>query len=506
MLGRILSRAMLTTYAMSLTTKVFTAAMRASLVDSVSDWLAASYPYDTRPTTTSVRVREGADDPVFRVEISETDKTNSAIYQTQVTVAALDNRLVFEVRKILRPTGTAVLPRRKFSLPNPALEKLCEQAANQFKVRDAEQLIDGQVHLVAQSVQGQALAAFADAPSRQLPIVIEQTQGRVSSALATAGLSGVLIGIAHVFHLTTADATNGFNEYRGDKLLTPEAITIIWPASQRPLQIFDKDASHVIVPLIEAATASISPVIVPPKLGQRISGATAAVPSPRPIISATPVAPKPPAVAVLVPTAPDPRVAELESRIALLQHQIDDRDTVIDGLEENIKYTDLMNAALVEEKDQAKDQLAGYLTQRSSGVARTPREAVARGLQLCPNLIFHERSKTSSDNVQTQNGKRVLESLLALNDIASRLKSGLIPVHMLEIHLRQQLPGFRDGISDTAKHRFSDDYAIDWNGETVYAEPHIACGDIRIHFYVDRERLQIVVAYVGRHLRDKSTH
>lgn len=497
---------MLTTYAMSLNTKVFTAATRAALVDSVSDWLAASYPYDTRPTTTRVRVREGADDPVFRVEISETDKASAAIYQTQVTVAVLNNTLVFEVHRILRPTGTAVLPRRKLSLPNLALEKLCEQAAIQLKVRDAEQLIDGQVHVVTQGAHGQALAAFADAPRRQLPIVIEQTLGRISSALATAELGGVLIGIAHVFHLTTAETSKAFNDYRGERLLTPEAITIIWPGSQQSLQIFDKDAQHVIVPLIEAATASISPVIVPPKIGQRMSGATVSALPAKPIIYAPPVAPKPPAVAVPMPAAPDPRVAELESRITSLQQQIDDRNAVIDGLEENIKYTDLMNAGLVEEKDQAKDQLAGYLTQQSSGVARTPREAVLRGLQLCPNLVFHERSKTSSDNVQTQNGKRVLESLLALNDIASRLKSGLIPVHMLEIHLRQQLSGFRDGISDTARHRFSADYAIDWNGETVYAEPHIACGDIRIHFYVDRVRLQIVVAYVGRHLRDASTH
>jgi len=495
--------AMLTTYAMSLTAKVFTAAARASLVDSVSDWLAASYPYDTRPTTTSVRVREGADDPVFRIEISETDKTNSAIYQTQVTVAALDNRLVFEVRRILRPTGTAVLPRRKVTLPNPALEKLCEQAANQLKVRDAEQLIDGQVHLVAQGVQGQALAAFADAPSRQLPIVIEQTQGRISSALATAGLSGVLIGIAHVFHLTTADAANGFNEYRGEKLLTPEAITIIWPASQRPLQIFDKDEWHVIVPLIEAATASISPVIVPPKIGQRMSGATA---TPRPIIAAAPVAPKPPAVAVLAPAAPDPRVAELESRIALLQHQIDDLTITQDELMENIEGTDLLNSGLVDERDRYLNQLTGLLSlQGSTDWPRTPRDAVARGLQMCPNLVFHERSQTSSDNVQTRNGKRVLESLIELNNLASRLKDGRIPLHMLEIHARDRL-NFAADISDTAKHRYSDDYAIDWHNEIVYATPHIRCGDIRIHFYVDRERLQIVVAYVGRHLPDKSTH
>lgn len=499
---------MLTTYAMSLTTKVFTAATRASLVDSVSDWLAKAYPYDTRPTTTRVRVREGAEDPVFRVEISETDKNNAAIYQTQVTVALLDSRLIFEVHRILRPTGTAVLPRRKLSLPNPALEKLCEQAANQLKVRDAEQLIDGQVHLVTEGVQGQALAAFGDAPRRQLPIVIEQTLGRVSSALATADLGGVLIGIAHVFHLTTADAAKAFNDYRGEKLLTPEAITIIWPASQPPLQIFDKDAQHVIVPLIEAATASISPVIVPPKIGQRTTGATGSTPPARPLISATPEAPKPSQVevAITLPAAPDPRVAELESRNTSLQQQIDDLTITQDELMENIKYTDLMNAGLVEEKDKANDRLAGYLDQQGLGVPRTPREAVSRGLQLCSNLTFHERSKTSSDNVQTQNGKRVLESLLALNDVASHLKSGLIPVHMLEIHLRQRLSGFRDGISDTAKHRFSDDYAIDWNGETVYAEPHIACGDIRIHFYVDRVRLQIVVAYVGRHLRDASSH
>ena len=499
---------MLTTYAMSLTTKMYTAATRAALIDLVSDWLAVSYPYDTRPMTTRVRVREGADDPVFRVEISETDKTNFAIYQTQVTVAALDNRLVFEVHRVLRPTGTAVLPRRKVSLPNQALAKLCLQAAGQLKVRDAEQLIDGQVHLVSQGVQGQALAAFADAPSRQLPIVIEQTLGRVSSALATVDLGSVLIGVAHVFHLTTTDTAKAFNDYRGEKLLTPEAITIIWPTPQQSLQIYDKDAQHVIVPLIEAATASISPVIVPPRTGQRMSGAVITAPPVRSTISAAPVAPKPSQVEVAIPkpAAPDPRVAELESRITSLQQQIDDLTITQDELMENIKYTDQMNAGLIEEKDQANDRLAGYLDQQGLGVPRTPREAVSRGMRLCSNLVFHERSRTSADNVQTQNGKRVLESLLALNDVASHLKTGLIPVHMLEIHLRQRLSGFRDGISDTAKHRFSEDYAIDWNGETVYAEPHIACGDIRIHFYVDRVRRQIVVAYVGRHLRDASTH
>lgn len=492
---------MLTTYAMLLTTKSYSAATRAALIDLVSDWLAGAYPYDTRPTTTTVRVREGADDPVFRVEISETDKPNSAVYQTQVTVAVADTKLIFEVRKSLRPTGTAVLPRRKISPPSLGLAKLCAQVARQLNVRDAEQLIDGQVHTATKSLEGQALAAFADAPSRQLPIVIEQTQGRVSSSLATSELGGLLIGVAHIFHLTTADAASGFNEYRGEKLLTPEAITIIWPSSRQTLQIFDKDAAHVAIPLIEAATASISPVIVPPRLGQRVAGT-------QPIPVAATVTPKPAQVAaVATVVAPDPRLSELESRIAALQQNIDDLTITQSELMENIESTDLLNSGLVDERDRYLNQLTGLLSlQGSTDWPRTPREAVAHGLQLCPNLVFHERSRTSADTVQTQNGKRVLESLLILNNLASRFKSGLIPLHMLEIHLRQQLSGFRDGISDTAKHRYSDDYAIDWNGATVYAEPHIACGDIRIHFYVDRERLQVIVAYVGRHLRDKSTN
>ncbi|MEY3479119.1 MAG: hypothetical protein RL415_1382, partial [Actinomycetota bacterium] len=40
----------------------------------------------------------------------------------------------------------------------------------------------------------------------------------------------------------------------------------------------------------------------------------------------------------------------------------------------------------------------------------------------------------------------------------------------------------------------------------VLAKPHIRCGDARIHFYHDTTSNEIVIAYVGRHLRDKSTN
>jgi hypothetical protein len=38
------------------------------------------------------------------------------------------------------------------------------------------------------------------------------------------------------------------------------------------------------------------------------------------------------------------------------------------------------------------------------------------------------------------------------------------------------------------------------------AKAHIRCGDARIHFYHDAKTNEIVVAYVGRHLRDKTTN
>ncbi|MEO8163640.1 MAG: hypothetical protein ABI590_07645, partial [Ilumatobacteraceae bacterium] len=363
----------------------------------------------------------------------------------------------------------------------------------------AEQLIDGEIHFVSQGGDGESLAAFAEAPGRRLPIVIEHTQGRIPTAQATSSLGAILVGVAHVFHITTSEAVKAFNEFRRERLLTPDAITIVWPAPHAPTQIHDKDAQHVIAPLLEAAAASVQPILVPQV--QRIRSGPVMTPPLTSLLSqvASPVQ------EMKVPS-PNPKIGALETDNAQLRNQVEDLTRTQDELMENIAGTDLMNASLIDERDRYLDQLTAFLSLRNSeDWPRTPREAVARSEMMCPNLVFHERSKTSSDDVQTQNGKRVLESLIELNNIASRLKDGRIPLHMFEIHCRDRL-NFAADVSDTAKHRFSEDYAIEWHGETVYATAHIRCGDIRIHFYLDRVRLQVVIAYVGRHLRDKKTN
>lgn len=491
---------MIAMYAMSLISKRWSEVTRVSLVDAVSDWLAEAYPYDTRPTTTTVRVREGVDDPVFRVEVNESDKRNMAIHQTVVTVAALDTGIVYEVRKMLRPTGMSVLPRRRISPPNVRLVELCLKVARELRVRDAEQLIDGDIRSISQTVDGESLAAFAEAPGRRLPIVVEHTQDRIPTAHATASLGAALIGIAHVFHITTSEAVVAFNEFRRERLLTPGAITIIWPAPHPPTQVYDKDAQHVLAPIIEAAAASLQPIIVPQVQRRRpVSGVAL------PLVPRSALGQKLDVQPVVAPV-PNPQIAELEVANTQLRSQVDDLTRTQDELLENIAGTDLLNAALVDERDRYLDQLTAFLSlQSSADWPRTPKDAVIRALKMCPNLVFHERSRTSSDDAQTQNGKRVLENLIELNNIASRLKDERIPLHMFEIHCRDRL-NFAADVSDTAKHRFSADYAIEWHGETVYATPHIRCGDIRIHFYLDRVRLQVVIAYVGRHLRDKGNN
>ena len=70
----------------------------------------------------------------------------------------------------------------------------------------------------------------------------------------------------------------------------------------------------------------------------------------------------------------------------------------------------------------------------------------------------------------------------------------------------QQISNFVPTISEVAINNFAQDYSIEWKGENVLAKPHIRCGDARIHFYHDAKTNEIVVAYVGRHLRDKTTN
>ena len=127
---------------MSLTSKRWSEVTRTSLVDAVSDWLAEAYPYDTRPTTTAVRVREGAHDPVFRVEINESDKRNrhqsDSHHRCNPRYESLSSRYGYCFDQPDNPCF-----RRRITTPNKQPTELCLKIATELKIRDAEQPIDG---------------------------------------------------------------------------------------------------------------------------------------------------------------------------------------------------------------------------------------------------------------------------------------------------------------------------------------------------------------------------
>jgi hypothetical protein len=103
----------------------------------------------------------------------------------------------------------------------------------------------------------------------------------------------------------------------------------------------------------------------------------------------------------------------------------------------------------------------------------------------------------------------ILRDLWRLNGVARRWSAGEISGTSLKAVCAEAGLNFAAGISDNARQKFEEDYLIDWHGEKVRAEAHIKRGKkshlVRIHVYFDAERQQVVVAYIGRHLRDKGS-
>ena len=64
-------------------------------------------------------------------------------------------------------------------------------------------------------------------------------------------------------------------------------------------------------------------------------------------------------------------------------------------------------------------------------------------------------------------------------------------------------------VSATAEQKYDSDYLIDWRGRTVLAGAHVRRGRkthlLRIYMFLDEESQEIVVAHIGRHLRDKGS-
>ena len=447
-------------------------------------WLDDVHPHERRTNSTPVNIRLSANDPIFRVDVLEHDSQQGAARGTTVTLIVSKDELYFDLRRTLRPTKSALLPRRSVERPEPRLIKLVVEIVKLFKVRDAEKIIDAEITIANDQLSGQSLAAFAEAPSRRLPIVIEVIVGK-PAAITSSETAKQLAGIAHLAHVTSHVADEAFNNLYGAKAIGSSWITIVWPRGAAPEKLHQQDDEQLVNQLIAASVGSLATLnLMAPRKTKLEKISTQIIKSDEP------------------------------SEKSNLEHENSELNlTIKELLEENVSLlenatlTDMLSAQKAEERDRAYSQLATFLMMEDdkSYLDRVS-DAVAFAQKNLSNILFHQRAISSANESHLMNGRRIYSNLVELNNLAARLQRGDFAPNVFNIYCNQQLSNFAASISDEAEHRYAQDYAIDWKGGNVLAKPHIRCGDARIHFYHDTQTNEIVVAYIGRHLRDKSTN
>ncbi|NQV97678.1 MAG: hypothetical protein HQ486_07770 [Acidimicrobiaceae bacterium] len=489
---------MITTYGFSIAASRLTKEMRQATIDAVLRWLDDVHPPDKRSNTTPINIRCSSNDPIFRVDVLEQDAQQAAARGTTATLIVSKLELYFDLRRTLRPTQPALLPRRTIDRPEPRLNELVVEITKIFKVRDAGELINQEITIAGDQLSGQSLAAFAEAPGRRLPIVVEVTTSKPST-ITSRTTARQLTGIAHLRHITTRAAEEAFNSWYGRPLISASWITVFWPRGAEPENFHQHDDEQLVTQLIAASIGSLPTLKLTPP------------PKPRQALADTPAT---------KPSGPVPPAA-LETK---LQHDFDELERVNQelleenaGLLENATRTDMLSAQNAEERDKAIDDFVTLLLSSRANQTivekmKDPKylakvsDAVEMAKSQLDNLIFHERAMRSSNEAELLNGRRVLQDLYTLNNLAEDLKRGKIKPHQFLNSCSEGIVNFASSISETAIQEYPQDYTIDWKGENVMAKPHIRCGDARIHFYHDMKTNEIVIAYVGRHLRDKSTN
>ncbi len=473
---------MITTYGFSIATP--NKDLRQPAIDAVFRWLEDVHPLEDRTNSTPVNIRHSPNDPIFRVDVLEQDSRQAAARGTTATLIVSKNELYFDLRRTLRPTKPALLPRRTIDKPEQRLNQLVVEIVNLFKVRDAEKIIGAKVAVETDQIGGQSLSAFADAPSRRLPLVIETTVGK-PSAITSANTALQLAGIAHVAHVASHVAEEAFNDLYGARIISPSWITVVWPRGAEVENFHQQDDDELVRQLIAASVGSLATlVLAPPKKRAHEQSKKVATP------------------------------AQSNSSTAQTQQETEELRRVNQelleenaGLLENATLTDMLSAQKTEERDRAYSQLATFLLmENDKSYLDKVADAVTYAQKNLDNLVFHERAISSASESHLMNGRRVYSNLVELNNLAARLQRGDFAPNVFNIYCNQQLSNFAPSISDEAENRYAQDYAIDWKGANVMAKAHIRCGDARIHFYHDAKTNEIVVAYVGRHLRDKSTN
>lgn len=508
---------MKTTYAVAFTVDDSTEKTRLTIIDTISDWLADRFPLDERPPGTFVRAREGTHDPVFRLSIDESAPNSTHTSSFTVTVFVDKNKLMFDARSVAIPRGDRVMPKKALELPRDLVVTLVTNVLERVKVYDANERLTAHAIRARTEMEGGAIGALINASGRRLPLLVEVVDFASRGQSILDSHVSALAGIAHVRVIDTAEALEGFSTYGGDSLIMPGDVKVYWAGgldkrffTTRSLAqaSVDSHRNFVLSSVIDTAALALAPVSVPPPPltddlddddtvdrdeSNRGDDSTVSVDTSGATDSSH--------VDLAEVYA---QYADYERQIAELQATMADADRIIAEQQEEIARRRGQVDELVLYKVHLETNPGAMLRLNS---IRSVKEAVRMAREKCENLTFHERAIESAETLEISQPSRVLEDLILLDEVARKWRTEEIVGSSFAIACRDKGLNYAAGISDQARQKYTDDYEIEWRGRKVLAEAHIKRGKgshlYRIHLYLDNETEQVVVAYIGRHLRGK---
>ena len=495
---------MITTYAVSFTTVDCTEHDRVTLIDLVTDWQVDQFPFDSdedsRPGL-SMRTRLATGDPVFRVTITDAPPGASHVLTTTVTISLLDAVLTFDLRIVSSARTVKVAPHRPPLVPAHIIT-LVRNVLHAVPTFDAERQIVDRVDSIDTELKGQEIGYFVEAESRNLPVVVEVAAFNTKQPPMLAQGLGPLVGLVHMAHITTPEALHAYTHVVGLPLVGPGCVIVHWAGKTEPQIVrtselsgisLRNEAIRLVLEILEAGARSVAAQRVPPP-----------------------------------PRADDEDLMEITSKDDSHSKQgnedsvvhIENLEAMINDLEGALATAD---RTISEQRDmlEKRVELVDKLVLRNLSLetfagtspeiaaVSTMTEALEFARTKFEFLVLHERAIESGMQLQGPDPMAILHDLSRLNGVARRWSAGEISGTSIKIACTEAGLNYAPAISETARRKYEEDYLIEWRGKLVRAEPHIKRGKkahlVRTHIYFDQETQQVVVAYIGRHLRDKGS-
>lgn len=488
---------MITTYATTLTALDFTEADRIALIDVLTDWQMANYPIDETVPGTTIRVREGSDDPVFRITVTQSAHGRPYAQTISASAIAFDNILVFDVRIVSTPTTNRVVPVNVQPLP-PHVVRLVTDVLTTVRMEDANEFLSSHLRHVSTEEDGARVGALVHAPSRALPVLVEIDNFGSHVAPILPPILGPLTGLVHGFRITTQEAMNGYLALAGGALVGPGHVIVHWAG---PVDPHIERRTDIRLGQEFSAVQRIATLIT--DVAARTVSAPRIPPPPRYDDEAI--------VDTQRPTSEDEErddqelhIEQLEAAMEDMQAALADADRIIAEQRQQIEQKGGQLDELILRNVSLEIQAGSTPTVRA---VSSMKEALRLAQEHCPHLVFHERAVESGEGLEGPEPVSVLQDLVRLNEVARAWRAGEISGTSIGLACRQMGLDFAPRISEVARQKYEEDYIIKWRGETVRAEGHLRRGRkahlVRIHVYFDQETQEVVVAYIGRHLRDK---